>query len=73
MFHFILLIMYINIVQFRMNVKYVVDEIMDIYKLDFTITHDQLYIDIYVFSIFQKLFLTVRHRIFPFIKDRIRP
>ena len=43
MFHFISLIMYNNIVQFRMNVKYVVDEIMDIYALYFNITLDQLY------------------------------
>ena len=31
MFHFISLIMYDNIVQFKMNVKFLADEIMDIY------------------------------------------
>ena len=31
MFHFISLIMYDNIVQFTMNVKFLADELMDIY------------------------------------------
>ena len=35
MFHFISLIMYNNIVQFIMNIIFLVDEIMDIYKLLF--------------------------------------
>lgn len=75
MFHFISLIMYNNIVQFRMNVKYVVDEKMyiyelHIYELHINITHNRLYIDIYVYNVLQKLFLTVKQEFLLCIRVR---